>query len=149
MTRKIQGWATDIEGKRHRLSEGEAQEIWDSCERAKEKRGTDMPDFDKAITTLHSAKTRLGELGWKDAIYCPKDGRTFAVIEYGSTGIFAASYHGEWPEGHLIYQDCVGHPKGCMWKPIDALTEQEAALLKQCDESHSKFMEREFRAFAP
>ena len=145
MTRKFTGSMTDFDGNRRALSEEEARNIWYDCDRAAAERINDMPDFDKAIDALHSAKTRLRELGWKDAIYCPKDGRTIAVIEYGSTGIFAASYSGEWPDGYLLYQDCVGHPKGCMWKPIEALTEQEAERLKQCGDHHSKFMEREFR----
>ncbi len=144
MTRKFTGSMTDFDGNRRALSEDEAAAIWDSCERAKEKRIADMPDFDKAIGALHNAKTRLGELGWRDAVYCPKNGSSFAIIEYGSTGIFTASYYGKWPEGHLIYDDCVGHPKGCMWKPIEALTEQEAELRRNCEESHRKFMERSF-----
>lgn len=144
MTRKFTGSMTDLDGKRHALSEEEAQNLWYDCDRAAAERINDMPDFNTAIQTLHSAKTRLGELGWKDAVYCPKDGSTFAIIEYGSTGIFTASYYGKWPEGYLIYDDCVGHPKGCMWKPIEALTEQESKLRHNCEEASRKLMEQAF-----
>lgn len=40
-----------------------------------------------------------------DAIYCPKDGSTFEIIEVGSTGIFRAHYHGEWPTGGWLAED--------------------------------------------
>ena len=41
----------------------------------------------------------MKRLGWNDAIYCPKDGSLFLVIEPGSTGRHVAHYDGEWPKG--------------------------------------------------
>ena len=40
-----------------------------------------------------------------DAIYCPKDGSVFKVIEFGSTGIFDCHYDGEWPKGRWWTHD--------------------------------------------
>lgn len=65
----------------------------------KAKRLSDMPDERSAIEAMHQAHTRLTELGWRNAIYCPKDGSTFDVIEAGSTGIHTAHYEGAWPDG--------------------------------------------------
>ena len=49
---------------------------------------------------MFEARQRLMELGWNDAIYCPKDGSEFDAIEAGSTGIHKCHYSGEWPDGH-------------------------------------------------
>jgi len=62
-------------------------------------RECEMPDEASAITVLFEAYTRLTELGFKEAIYCPKDGTLFEVIEAGSTGIFKCHYEGKWPDG--------------------------------------------------
>lgn len=48
---------------------------------------------------MHDAYTRLTELGWWDASYCPKDGSHFQAIEAGSTGIHDCAYWGAWPTG--------------------------------------------------
>lgn len=58
-----------------------------------------MPDDAAALAQMQDAYTRLEKLGWRDAIYCPKDGTTFDAIEAGSTGIHACHYEGEWPKG--------------------------------------------------
>lgn len=58
-----------------------------------------MPDEQSAINMMWNARERLTELGWRDPIYCPKDGSTFLVIEPGSTGVHKCHYSGEWPNG--------------------------------------------------
>lgn len=58
-----------------------------------------MPDDKAALDQMQDAYTRLKKLGWRDAIYCPKDGTEFDVIEAGSTGIFPCHYEGDWPNG--------------------------------------------------
>lgn len=58
-----------------------------------------MPTEAEALQVLGQAYQRLRELGWNDAIYCPKDGSSFDVIEAGSTGIHRCHYDGEWPKG--------------------------------------------------
>lgn len=77
----------------------EAKELWDKAEAAQAKRQQDMPKETHAILIMSEAYQRLMELGWKPAIYCPKDGTVFEVIEAGSTGIFDCHYGGEWPKG--------------------------------------------------
>lgn len=75
------------------------ERIWVEAMKAKEQRALDMPDDYAALVALSRAHQRLGDLGWRDAIYCPKDGTLFEVIEAGSTGIHDCVYHGEWPKG--------------------------------------------------
>lgn len=58
-----------------------------------------MPDENTALLLLFEAQIRLKELGWKEIMYCPKDGSTFKVIEPMSTGIHDCLYLGEWPSG--------------------------------------------------
>ena len=74
-------------------------ELWAAVEAAAAKRAEDMPDERAALEALQRAYTRLTELGWRDAIYCPKDGTRFEVIEAGSTGVFPCRYQGTWPKG--------------------------------------------------
>lgn len=81
------------------LTRAEADAIWKACEDAKAARAERMPDEQAAIRQMHDAYIRLTELGWQNAIYCPKDGSHFKVIEAGSTGIHDANYTGEWPKG--------------------------------------------------
>jgi len=95
--KRYRGEATTFDGRRITLSEDEVKSIWEKCEADKAKREENMPSTKEALDTLHSARERLRELGWSSAVYCPKDGSGFAVIEFGSTGIFPAIYHGEWP----------------------------------------------------
>ena len=64
-----------------------------------------MPDDKAALNQMHDAYTRLEKLGWRSAIYCPKDGSPFDAIEAGSTGIFTCHYEGEWPSGSWWMED--------------------------------------------
>jgi hypothetical protein len=130
------------------MTEDECRDIIARADAAKADREASMPDFNSAISTLHSAHVRLGELGWKDGIYCPKDGAQFALIEFGYTGIFSGNYIGEWPDGHIYAADCIMHPKGIMWKPLDALTDDERDVLARCTENTRQMMERTMAAFA-
>ncbi len=75
------------------------EKIWAEAEAAEAKRAVDMPTEQDAIRVMLSAYHRLTKLGWRDAIYCPKDGSTFDVIEAGSGGIHECHYQGEWPKG--------------------------------------------------
>ena len=81
------------------LTRAEGAALWAAVTAAKERRIAAMPDEQSAINAMQDAHTRLRELGWADASYCPKDGTMFHVIEAGSTGIHDASYQGEWPKG--------------------------------------------------
>lgn len=79
--------------------------ILEDCAEREEKRAKDMPDEKAALGVLFEAYKRLEELGWSNAVYCPKDGSMFNAIEAGSTGIHTASYQGEWPKGSWWIHD--------------------------------------------
>lgn len=87
-------------GFRHEpLRASEADEIMARAKQAELRRQDLMPDEQAALNMMFDAWQRLKELGWREAIYCPKDGRVFDAIEAGSTGIHACHYRGEWPKG--------------------------------------------------
>lgn len=83
-------------------------------------RAAAMPTDQDALATLFTAYQRLRELGWRDAIYCPKDGSWFEVIEVGSTGIHRCRYEGTWPTGRWWVADggdlWPSYP--CLWRPL-------------------------------
>ncbi len=68
-------------------------------------RAAKLPDEKAAIEAMFEAFHRLCELGWREAIYCPKDGSTFLAIEAGSIGIFDCHYEGKWPDGRWWIHD--------------------------------------------
>lgn len=87
-------------GFRHEpLRSSEAEALMASVRAADARRSELMPDEQSAIRMMLQAYLRLKELGWNDAVYCPKDGSEFDVIEAGSTGIHRCIYEGEWPNG--------------------------------------------------
>ena len=69
------------------------------------KRTEKMPTEKEAIAVMFDAWQRLKELGWREAMYCPKDGTFFDAIEAGSTGIHNCCYQGEWPTGSYDIYD--------------------------------------------
>lgn len=142
------GHVTKPDGTHVRLSADEARVIWGACEAADTKRREMMPDSMTALRTLQDALTRLKDEGWREGIYCPKDGTSFALIEFGSTGIFEGSYYGKWPSGSVMFGDGSINPRGLLWKPIDQLTEAEAQRLRECTEAGRAVMDRQIRAFA-
>lgn len=81
------------------LRKSEADEMLEQIAREEANRRELMPDEDSAIKMFFRSYIRLKELGWREAIYCPKDGSEFEVIEPGSTGIHRCVYRGEWPSG--------------------------------------------------
>jgi hypothetical protein len=87
------------------LHKEEADALLAAVDAAEKDRAARMPDEKAAIHALFDAWLRLKELGWRDAVYCPKDGTPFQIIEAGSTGIFDAYYQGEWPDGYIISHD--------------------------------------------
>jgi len=80
-------------------------DVWAEMEAARAKRIADMPDEHAALRVMMEAFTRLKELGWREAMYCPKDCSTFKAIEAGSTGIHDCHYEGEWPDGSYWITD--------------------------------------------
>lgn len=98
------------------LYENEAAEILKRIENEKKIIAELMPDQESALLMLGRVNQRLRDFGWREAIYCPKDGSLFDVIEFGSTGIHTANYEGSWPDGKFyVYDD-----SGDMWpsRPI-------------------------------
>ena len=81
------------------LTRAEADALMAAADAADAKRAADMPTEREALKMLFEAYLRLKELGWNDAIYCPKDGSEFDAIEIGSTGIHSCHYSGDWPNG--------------------------------------------------
>lgn len=79
------------------LRREDAETIWRACEEAQKKRAEDMPDEQSALNAMFRAWQRLKELGWREGIYCPRDGTHFRTIEVGSTGIADGVCEGVWP----------------------------------------------------
>ena len=107
--RKIVGHKTFRDGPlrfRHEpLYEDEASALMAACDAADKKRAEDMPDEKSAVQAMMEAWVRLKELGWREAVYCPKDGTVFLAIEPGSTGFHECHYAGDWPDGHWWVAD--------------------------------------------
>lgn len=96
-------------GFRHEpIRKSEAEVILAAIDAADARRKEIMPNEWSAINMMFDAHIRLKDFGWKDAIYCPKDGSIFNVLEAGSTGIHVAHYQGEWPAGHWYIHDPEG-----------------------------------------
>lgn len=146
--KEVRGWATTMDGKRVQLDGGAAQALLDLAHAQDKKRRDLMPDSMSALRHMTDARHRLRDEGWREAMYCPKDGSRFAVIEYGSTGIFEGTYWGEWPDGKLYVCDGFTHPHGALFKEIDALTDDERTKMEECMEADRAFAEREIAAFA-
>jgi hypothetical protein len=131
-----------------RVITGEAAAaIWDAIERQNAADEAAMPDTLAAMIALQRARERLQKLGWREGVYCPKDGSNFAVIQYGSTGIFAGTYVGDWPTGVVWIADETCAPQGIMWKPLDKLTEAESARMDTCIADHRAYIDRLGRTF--
>jgi hypothetical protein len=110
-------------GFRHEpLRRGEAAAIMAQVKARERARAELMPDEATARSIYFDAWLRLKELGWTEAIYCPKDGREFEVIEAGSTGVHRCIYSGEWPSGHwLVLDDGDAYPsRPVLYRNIDA-----------------------------
>ena len=115
------GHVTDEGGSHWALSEEQAKALWQEMERRKAAVAAKLPDERTTIDAMFEAYDRLRDFGWRDAIYCPKDGSTFHVIEAGSTGIHVCHYDGEWPTGRWWIHDPDGDlsPSGpILFRPI-------------------------------
>jgi len=115
----IVGHKTLKDGTHEPLRRAEAEALLAACDQARRDRAALMPDERAAIDMLQHAFERLRELGWREAMYCPKDGRVFNAIEAGSSGIHRCHYQGEWPSGHYLISDgdlWPSHP--ILFKPL-------------------------------
>lgn len=82
-----------------------AVDILAEADAARSKRADDMPTEQDAIDAMYRAYNRLKDLGWREAIYMPKDGTVVRVIEIWSTGTFDCHYSGEWADGFFNVTD--------------------------------------------
>lgn len=126
----------------------QAEAIFAEIKRTDAEREAAMPDTHAALHQASVGRGRLRKLGWSDGIYCPKDGTKFALVEWGSTGVHAGFYTGEWPEGHIYCGDFLLQPAAVMWKAVDKLTNDESAMLSASEKNDREFMERQFAAFS-
>lgn len=94
------GSATMEDGTRVMFTPEQAEALWKASEAAQAKAEADFPDVATALREMSRAFHRLKDFGWREAIYCPKDGSEFEVIEAGSTGIHRCHSDGKWPTGH-------------------------------------------------
>lgn len=116
---KYGGSVTMADGTRRTLSPEEAEQLWLDAERRRTERAERMPDEQSAIRQMTDAFDRLKDLGWRDAIYCPKDGTLFDAIEAGSTGIHDCNYQGKWPDGHwwVFWEGDCGPSRPVLFRP--------------------------------
>jgi hypothetical protein len=114
----------DESGRTHHepLTRAEADELLRHVEEQKARRDGLMANEQAAIAMFFDAWLRLKDFGWREAVYCPKDGRMFHAIEPGCTAILDCTYEGEWPNGSwwsYADGDCgPSHP--ALFKPKDA-----------------------------
>lgn len=139
----IVGHKTMIDGSHLPLHKSEADAIWAQIEKAQAKRQSDMPTSHDALRMMIDAKERMSDLGWREAIYCPKDGTDFAVCQVGSTGMWRGRYVGKWPDGHIQTGSSASRPEGHFWKSLDALTDEERAHMTRCDADMATMMQAE------
>ncbi len=101
------------------LTPEQAEGLWLQAEERDRHRADLMPDEQAAIMMLFEAFQRLKDLGWQEAIYCPKDETTFEAIEAGSTGIHDCMYIGDWPTGswEVIADNDLWPAHPILWRP--------------------------------
>jgi hypothetical protein len=63
------------------------QQIMAAVEKSRAAAASDMPSESDALLVMFRAYQRLTELGFREATYCPSDGKIRELIEPGSTGI--------------------------------------------------------------
>ena len=102
------------------MSETVGEKIIAAAETAQRLRSVAMPTDEDALRTMFSAWQRLKELGWREIMYCPKDGTRFLSISAGSTGQHITWYDGKWPKGGWLVEDGgdIWPALPMMWKPI-------------------------------
>ncbi len=148
MSEEYHGHLTHDDGSHTPLTEEQAAALWAASEKAERERKGRYPDSATAISTLSDARRSLiADHGWREGVYCPKDGTLFAVITPGSTGIFSGYYLGEWPDGEVLAADSVYDPSGLLFKPLDKLADAERATLEKCEESERAYIDRLGRSF--
>ena len=106
------------------LRASEANALLAATDALAKQRADLMPDEGAAIRMMFDAWQRLRELGWNDAVYCPKDGSIFNAIEAGSTDFW---YRYVGLDGAVIGLDRFGASA-----PIGALLEHFGFTAAKC-----------------
>ena len=84
-----------------------------------EQRPKRSPEEVFALDAMALVYAELTRLGWRDIIYCPKDGSHFLAITAGSCGVFECNYTGDWPDGSWwIYDGDMWPAYPILWKPM-------------------------------
>jgi len=129
-------------------TEEQAKAIFEAISKSDAEREAAMPTHQAALHQASAAKERLKKLGWREGIYCPKDGTPFALVEWGSTGVHPGHYMGEWPTGDVYCNDFMVPPHAIMWKAIDKLSDDERAAFNASIADGKDFIERQLQAFS-
>lgn len=100
----------------HPIDEQTGAMIWAEVQGAQRTRAANMPTEQRAIHALFDAWYRLKELGWREAMYAPKDGTICEFVECGSTGTH---------RGHVDANGIVWlHSDGDLWPATPVLFRQ-------------------------
>lgn len=142
------GHVTMSDGTHVQLPPGEAEKIIEAIRQNDALQAERMPTSADALRLLCDARERLRRLGWRDGMYCPKDGTEFAAVEYGSTGIFTATMTENWPNGFAYVEDNHVHLSGIMWKPLNQLTADEEAARQRSAADTIQYRQRLLRTLA-
>lgn len=139
--------ACGSDGCRH-IDQHEAEMIWAECQGRARTRAANMPTEQRAISTLFDAWYRLKELGWRDAMYVPRDGTLCEFIECGSTSI----HKGHADETGRIWL----HADGDLWpsnpvlfrvlpaRPCPMTEDRKVTLLRACRDMLRKCQQSQY-----
>lgn len=127
MSEDYRGSMTLKDGRRVAMTAEQARALWQDVEASCKATAEKLPDEKAALNAMVEAFHRLKDFGWREAMYCPKDGSGFQVIEAGGTGVHHCTYDGEWPDGSWWI-----HADGDLWPSRPILFRlYPAALLNQ------------------
>lgn len=99
------GHMTMADGSHVPLTAEQASGLWEQTERHQAEIAARLPDEAACLRAMSEAFHRLRDFGWREAMYCPKDGSSFDAIEAGSSGVHRCYYSGEWPDGRWYVED--------------------------------------------
>lgn len=134
------GHMTLADGSHVALTADAAKALWEASDAAQRKAEADFPDEQTALREISRAKQRLHDFGWRDGIYCPKDGSEFEIIEAGSTGVFRARYDGTWPDGMwMTFADGDIYPSSSAPFMFRLLPEAQAEYDRKMAEAAARF----------
>lgn len=81
------------------MADLDVHEILRQHEAQKAARAAQLPTEADCLAVMQQAFNRLQELGWRDAVYSPKDGTYFQAIVFGGSRPLPCTYLGDWPSG--------------------------------------------------